>query len=46
MEVGGGSSLTSKTCISDAIRLWIIAPKKGTQAISITTAKKEIKKIC
>ena len=43
VEVGGVCGLTSKTCVSDAVRLWNIAPEKVTQATSIHTAKKEIK---
>ena len=40
----GRSSLTKKTCISDAIRLWNLAPLCIKQSKTILEAKREIKK--
>ena len=39
----GKSSLTKKSCISDAIRTWNQAPDKIKQCKTVTQAKKEIK---
>ena len=39
----GKSILTQKTCISDAIRLWNLAPKKITDSETLYQAKKEIR---
>ena len=40
----GRDTLTKRTCISDAIRLWNLAPEKITQSTSVYQAKQEIKK--
>ena len=40
----GKSTLTQKTCISDAIRLWNRAPDQITKRKSLSQAKSEIKK--
>ena len=40
----GRSLLTQKTCVSDAIRVWNMAPEKITTCTSQTLAKSEIKK--
>ena len=40
----GLSNLTQKTCVSDAIRLWNLAPEKITSCESLAQAKTEIKK--
>ena len=43
----GNSLLVQKTCISDAIRLWNMAPKQITSWTNLLQAKTEIKKfIC
>ena len=39
----GKSCLTQKTCISDAIRLWNLAPEKIKCCLSVGQVKKEIK---
>ena len=40
----GLSNLTQKTCVSDAIRLWNLAPETITSCDSLAQAKSEIKK--
>ena len=40
----GRSLLTQKTCVSDAIRVWNMAPENITTCTSQTLAKSEIKK--
>ena len=39
----GKSALTQKTCISDAIRLWNLAPDVIKQSMTVSKVKKEIK---
>ena len=39
----GKTSLMHKTCISDAIRLWNLAPEKIKNSLTVYSAKKEIK---
>ena len=39
----GMSTLTQNTCISDAIRLWNLAPTNVTCSNTVYQAKKEIK---
>ena len=43
MEIGK-SIMTQKTCMSDAIHLWNMAPEEITNIISLSQAKNEIKK--
>ena len=38
--------MTQKTCMSDAIHLWNMAPEEITNIISLSQAKNEIKKLC
>ena len=38
----GLSTLTQKTCVSDAIKLWNVAPLTITGSLSLYQAKKEI----
>ena len=40
----GRSSAVQKSCVSDAIRLWTLAPFEVTNSKSLTEAKNEIKK--
>ena len=40
----GKSSLTQKTCVSDAIHLWNMAPETIANCTSLSQAKTEIKK--
>ena len=40
----GRTNLNHKTCVSDAIRLWNMAPEKVTGSQSLAQAKSEIKK--
>ena len=40
----GKSTLTKKTCISDAIRTWNLAPEEIKQCSTVYQAKKEIRK--
>ena len=40
----GRTNLTQRSCISDAIRLWNIAPVTVTSSMSLAQAKAEIKK--
>ena len=40
----GKSSLTQKTCVSDAIRIWNMAPEVITKSKSVNQAKIAIKK--
>ena len=40
----GKTTLTQKTCISDAIRLWNQVTDKVTNSLTVTQAKNEIKK--
>ena len=40
----GRSLMKQKTCVSDAIRLWNMAPENITTCTSQTLAKSEIKK--
>ena len=40
----GWTNLVQKTCISDAIHLWNMAPEKVTSSKSLPQAKSEIKK--
>ena len=40
----GRSNLSQKTCVSDAIRLWNMAPENVTGSINLAHAKSEIKK--
>ena len=40
----GKTNLAQKTCISDALRLWNLAPEKVTCSKSLTQVKMEIKK--
>ena len=39
----GRSTITKKTCISDAVRIWNLAPEKITQCSSAYQAKSQIK---
>ena len=43
MEIGR-TLVTQKTCVSDAIRLWNIAPDTITTCTSLSIVKSEIKK--
>ena len=38
----GKSSLTQKTCVSDAIKLWNVAPETIKRCLSIHQAKKKL----
>ena len=40
----GMSNLVQKSCVSDAIRLWNMAPSAITSSSSLSQARKEIKK--
>ena len=40
----GKTNLTQKSCVSDAIRLWNIAPMTVTSSMSLARAKIEIQK--
>ena len=40
----GKSNLVQKSCVSDAIRLWNLAPPNITESNTLYQAKKEIKK--
>ena len=40
----GKSNLTQKTCVSDAIHVWNLAPNTFTDCTSLTNTKTEIKK--
>ena len=40
----GRTNLSQKTCVSDAIRLWNMAPENVTGSINLAHAKSEIKK--
>ena len=40
----GKSSLTSKTCVSDAVRIWNQAPVEVTGSMSLYMVKKAIKR--
>ena len=40
----GKTSLTQKSCVSDAIRLWNLAPENIQKSKNVTQAKAEIKK--
>ena len=39
----GKSALSHKTCVSDAIRIWNLAPTKVTECESLYKVKREIK---
>ena len=42
----GKSNVVQRSCVSDAIRVWNLAPMSVTNSTSLYQAKNEIKKVC